>query len=125
MQLCIDSDFIIENNSNLDFMIGKIQITINSAVHQKDELFSIEVERKIYQYNKNKDCPITIGRSNTHVIIKNFSISKTHAKIEYNEENGSISIKDNGSTNQTYFILCQKYPYILSDLNVKLFEYEN
>ena len=27
-------------------MIGKIQITIKSAVHQKDELFSIEVERK-------------------------------------------------------------------------------
>ncbi len=48
MQLCIDSDFIIENNSNLDFMIGKIQITIKSAVHQKDELFSIEAERKIH-----------------------------------------------------------------------------
>ena len=27
-------------------MIGKIQITIKSAFHKKDELFSIEVERK-------------------------------------------------------------------------------
>ena len=50
-------------------MIGKIQITIKSAVHKKDELFSIEVERKIYQYNKIKNCPIR--RSNTHIIIKN------------------------------------------------------
>ena len=124
MQLYIDSDFIIENNSNLDFMIGKIQIAIKSPVHQKDELFSVEVEGKIYQYNKIKDCPITIGRSNTHIIIKNSSISKTHAIIEYNEEHGTISIKDNGSTNGTYFILGHKYPYIyiLSDLTMKLFE---
>ena len=124
MQLCIDTDFIIENNSNLDFMIGKIQIAIKSPVHQKDELFSVEVEGKIYQYNKIKDCPITIGRSNTHIIIKNSSISKTHAIIGYNEENGTISIKDNGSTNGTYFILSNKFPYIyiLSDLNMKLFE---
>jgi hypothetical protein len=124
MQLYIDSDFIIENNSNLDFMIGKIQITIKSPGNQKEDLFSVEVEGKIYQYNKFKDCPITIGRSNTHIIIKNSSISKTHAIIEYNEEHGTISIKDNGSTNGTYFILCNKYPYIyiLSDLTMKLFE---
>ena len=69
IQYCIDRDFIIENNSNLIFMIGKIQITIKSAVHQKDELFSIEVERKIYQFNKIKNCPIR--RSDTHIIIKN------------------------------------------------------
>ena len=120
IQYCIDRDFIIENNSNLIFMIEKIQITIKSAVHQKDELFSIEVERKIYQFNKIKNCPIR--RSDTHIIIKNSSISKTHVIIESNEEKGSISIKDNGSANGTYFILCQKYPYILSDLNMKLFE---
>ncbi len=36
-------------------MIGKIEIIITSPVHQKDELFSIEIERKIYQYNKLKN----------------------------------------------------------------------
>jgi hypothetical protein len=122
MQLYIDSDFIIENNSNLDFMIGKIQITIKSPGNQKEDLFSVEVEGKIYQYNKFKDCPITIGRSNTHIIIKNSSISKTHAIIEYNKEKGSILIKDNGSAIGTYFILWKKYLYILSVLNMKLFE---
>ena len=124
IQLCIENDFIIENNSNLDFMIGKIPISIKSPLNANEDLFSIEVEGKIYQYNKQKDCPITIGRSNTHIIIKNTSISKTHAIIEYNEENGTISIKDNGSTNGTYFVICNKYPYIyiLTDLTMKLFD---
>ena len=54
IQYCIDRDFIIENNSNLIFMIEKIQITIKSAVHQKDELFILKLKEKYINLIKLK-----------------------------------------------------------------------
>ena len=87
-------------------------------------MFSVEVEGKLYKYNKLTDCPVTLGRNNTHIIIKNSSISKNHAIISYNQDTDSISFRDNGSTNGTFFVIGNNFPYvyILSNLTLKLFE---
>ena len=124
MLLYIEHDFLIENNTSLEFMIGKVSIIINSPKDENDEKFHIEIEGKTYTYYKKKDLPITIGRVNTRKIIKNTSISKVHSIIEYNDENNTLSIRDNNSTNGTYFVLGNRYPfiYILSDLTLKILD---
>ena len=124
MLLYIEHDFLIENNTSLEFMIGKVSIIINSPKDENDEKFHIEIEGKTYTYYKKKDLPITIGRVNTSIILKNTSISKVHSIIEYNDENNTLSIRDNNSTNGTYFVLGNRYPfiYILSDLTLKILD---
>ena len=123
MLMYIENEFLIENNTSLDFMVGKVSIII-SGPNNNDNMFSVEVEGKTYKYNKLNDCPVSIGRNNTHIIIKNSSISKNHALICYNKDADCISLKDNGSTNGTFFVIGNNLPfvYILSDLTFKLFE---
>ena len=53
--------------------------------------FLLKLKEKIYQYNKIKNCPIR--RSDTHIIIKNSSISKTHVINESNEEKGIFQLR--------------------------------
>ena len=126
MFLYIDYNFLIENNTTTDFMIGKVLITIASPKDENNSNFSVIVEGQKYEFNKFKDCPITIGRNNAKVNIKNNSISKIHAMIDYQYDNQVISIKDNDSTNGTYFIIGQKcsFIYLLSDLTFKILDHK-
>ena len=126
MLLYIDYNFLIENNTNTDYIIGKIPITIISPKTVEDKFFFVIVEGKKYKHNKYKDCPITIGRTNSTINIKNDSISKNHAVIDYHSENQVICIYDTGSTNGTFFIIGEKCPfiYLLSDLTFKLLEHK-
>lgn len=122
--LFIDYNFLIENNTINNYMIGKVPITIKSPKNENDNIFSVFVKGKKYEFNKIKDCPITIGRTNTKINIKNNSISKLHATIDYQIDNQVICIKDNDSTNGTYFIIDEKSPfvYLLSDLTFKILD---
>ena len=124
MLLYIDYNFLIENDTINNFMIGKVPITINSPKDENDNIFSVIVEGKKYEFNKLKDCPISIGRNNAKINIKNNSISKSHAIIDYQYDNQVICVKDCDSTNGTYFIIGEKCPfiYLLSDLTFKLFD---
>ena len=124
MLLYIDYNFLIENDTINNFMIGKVPITINSPKDENDNIFSVIVEGKKYEFNKLKDCPISIGRNNAKINIKNNSISKSHAVIDYQYDNQVICVKDCDSTNGTYFIIGEKCPfiYLLSDLTFKLFD---
>ena len=124
--LLIDYNFLIENNTTTEFMIGKVIITIISPKDENDNYFNIIVEGQNYKYDKLKDCPITIGRSNAKINIKNNSISKNHAIIDYQYDNKVICIKDNDSTNGTFFIIGKKcsFIYLLSDLTFKILEYK-
>ena len=126
MLLYIDYNFLIENNTNTDYIIGKIPISIISPKTVEDKFFFVIVEGKKYKHNKYKDCPITIGRTNSTINIKNDSISKNHAVIDYHSENQVICIYDTGSTNGTFFIIGEKCPfiYLLSDLTFKLLEHK-
>ena len=124
MLMYLENEFLIENNTSLDFMVGKVPIIISGPQNKEENMFSVEVEGKLYKYNKLTDCPVTLGRNNTHIIIKNSSISKNHAIIGYNQDADSISFRDNGSTNGTFFVIGNNFPYvyILSNLTLKLFE---
>ena len=124
MFLYIDYNFLIENNTTNNYMIGKVPITISSPKNENDNIFTVLVKGKKYEFNKIKDCPITIGRTNTKINIKNNSISKLHATIDYQIDNQVICIKDNDSTNGTYFIIDEKSPfvYLLSDLTFKILD---
>ncbi len=126
MLLYIDYNFLIENDTINNFMIGKVPIIINSPKDEKDNIFSVIVEGKKYEFNKLKDCPISIGRNNAKINIKNNSISKSHAVIDYQYDNQVICVKDCDSTNGTYFIIGEKCPfvYLLSDLTFKLLDYK-
>jgi len=124
MLLYIDYNFLIENNTTTEFMVGKILMSIKSPKDEKDNIFSILVEGKEYEFDKSKDCPITIGRTNSKINIKNNSISKNHAIIDYQYDNEVICIKDNESTNGTYFVIGEKcsFVYLLSDLTFKFLD---
>ncbi len=121
--LLIENDFLIDNNSNLNFMIGKIQIKIISPKNEKDEIFYLETEGKNYKFNK-KELPITIGRGNSNINIKHNSISKIHAVIDFNTDSNSLFIRDNESTNGTFFLIDDNFPfiYLLSDCTMKIFD---
>ncbi len=126
MLLFIDYNFLIENNTTTEFMLGKVLITIISPKDENDNYFNVIVEGQNYKFDKFNDCPITIGRSNSKINIKNDSISKNHAKIDYQYDNKVISIKDNDSTNGTFFIIGKKcsFIYLLSDLTFKILEFK-
>jgi hypothetical protein len=64
-------------------MVGKIPIIINNTKDENDSLFSVIVEGNKYEFNKLKYCTILIGRSNAKINIKNNSISKFLAIIDY------------------------------------------
>ena len=121
--LLIENDFLIDNNSNLNFMIGKIQIKIISPKNEKDEIFYVETEGKNYKFNK-KELPLTIGRGNSNINIKHNSISKIHAIIDFNTESSSLFIRDNESTNGTFFLIDDNFPfiYLLFDCTMKIFD---
>ena len=121
--LLIENDFLIDNNSNLNFMIGKIQIKIISPKNEKDEIFYVETEGKNYKFNK-KELPLTIGRGNSNINIKHNSISKIHAVIDFNTDSNSLFIRDNESTNGTFFLIDDNFPfiYLLSDCTMKIFD---
>ena len=120
----IENEFILQNNSILEFIIKKILLIIKSPQDENDNFFKIEVEGNIYNYDKTKDVPITIGRSNAKINIKNNFINKTHATIDY--INDTLFIKDLDSTNGTFFILGDKCSSlkILRDMNLKILEYK-
>jgi pSer/pThr/pTyr-binding forkhead associated (FHA) protein len=104
-------------------MIGKIQIKIISPKNEKDEIFYLETEGKNYKFNK-KELPITIGRGNSNINIKHNSISKIHAVIDFNTDSNSLFIRDNESTNGTFFLIDDNFPfiYLLSDCTMKIFD---
>ena len=118
----IETEFYLENGCNLEFMIGKIPIFIIGPKNENDNYFTIEVEGIKYNYDKTKDVPISIGRSNSKINIKNNSISKTHAAIDY--LNDCLFIKDLDSTNGTFFVLGDKCSSlrISRDMNLKILD---
>ena len=120
----LDQEFFLQNNQINEFFIGKIQMVIDTSKSEKG-LINIKIEDKKYEFNKAKDLPITIGRNNCKINIKNNSISKSHAVIDYNNESSMFFIKDLGSTNKTYFVLRfdgTKSMKINRDMNFKIFE---
>lgn len=120
----LDQEFFLQNNQIIEFFIGKIQMVIDTSKSEKGWI-NIKIEDKKYDFNKTKDLPITIGRNNCKINIKNNSISKSHAVIDYNNESNMFFIKDLGSTNKTYFVLRfdgTKSMKINRDMNFKIFE---
>ena len=100
----IDYDFYLQSFLNISLYIGKIPIEINTFKANEGILDIIINNEKKYTFNKN-DVPITIGRVNAKINIKNNSISKNHAIIDYSSEFDAFFIRDLGSTNKTFFVL--------------------
>ena len=100
----IDYDFYLQNFLNINLYIGKIPIEINTF-HVNEGILDIIVNKeKKYTFNKN-EIPISIGRVNSKINIKNNSISKNHAIIDFSTEYDIFFIRDLGSTNKTFFVL--------------------
>jgi hypothetical protein len=120
--LCLKNNFLIKNNTTTEFLMGKILLTIKSPIDEKDNKFYVIIKEKKYEFDKFLNCPITIGRINSRINIDDISISKSHLTINYDYNNEVICVKDNNSSNGTFFIINDKcsYIYLLSDLNFKV-----
>ena len=96
------------NNKNY-FKLGKVVI----AVLVKPNISSIQVkirkcegvpETKLYSFT-SEQCPISIGRLNSTIVIKCDSVSKSHATIDYDKLNDRYFIVDHNSTNGTQMLV--------------------
>lgn len=125
----LDYDFFLDLNHETFFYLGKIKITVLILT-----ILNCEDKRKIQIRIKNNkdytqytfeedDLPISIGRSNSKINIKNNSISKQHAIIDYSIDYKKFYIKDIGSTNGTFYLLKYKSRFkILGEMKFKILE---
>lgn len=125
----LDYDFFLDLNHEAFFYLGKIKIAV--LIHS---IFNCEDKSKVQIRIKNNkdytqytfeedDLPISIGRSNSKINIKNNSISKHHAIIDYSIDYKKFYIKDTGSTNGTFYLLKYKSRLkILGEMRFKILE---
>jgi hypothetical protein len=101
------------NNKEYLFLLGRTFLTVTQKDINKVKSLEIKMEseddnnidpNKVLNYNKN-DSPITIGRINSKININSTCISKQHAVIEFNEEEGKFLFKDLQSTNGSILIM--------------------
>ena len=109
----LETHFIFFNNKDYLFLLGRTFLTITQKDINKVKSLEIKMEsdddnnidpNKILNFNIN-DCPITIGRINSKININSTCISKQHAVIEFNEEEGKFLFKDLQSTNGSILIM--------------------
>lgn len=101
------------------FKLGKVLVTI--SIRKEIKTIQIKVrksefvkEKQIYTFNDEK-CPITIGRMNADIVIKNDSVSKSHVTIDFDKSTENYFLVDNGSTNGTQLLLHESKTIVLND----------
>ena len=101
--------YTLDANNKSYFKLGKVVI----AVLVKPSISSIQVkvrkcegipETKLYSFT-SEQCPISIGRLNSTIVIKCESVSKSHATIDYDKLNDRYFIVDHNSTNGTQMLV--------------------
>lgn len=126
----IDYDYFLDVNCAHSFIIGKIKVDLLITPSPDNQSLN-QYEFKVYEKNDkviryiftNKELPITIGRSNSRINIKNSSISKIHAAIDFSQDYKKYYIKDMGSTNGTYYdILYKGQLKLTGEMKFKIFD---
>lgn len=127
----INYNYVISENSQKKFLIGKIPVEISTNETKEnservDSKTAIKVKNKdewiTYEYNVS-DAPITIGRSHSSININNNSLSKEHAVIEFSYELNSYYIKDMNGTNGTFLTMEEKDSIqIVNEMKFKILE---
>lgn len=92
--------------------------------NNKKILVKVYIEDKWVDYEFTKfDMPVTIGRKNSTISIKNNSISKNHCIINYDTRYQQFYMKDLDSTNGTFFQMEENSMIEISKLKIfKVFE---
>ena len=126
----IDYEYFLDFGIEQFFLIGKIRVDILLSAFPENQNH-IKISFKVYDTNNNisnydfteKDTPISIGRSNCRINIKNNSISKIHAAIDFSNDYKRYYIKDMGSTNGTFYSLeYKKRLKLTGEMKFKLFD---
>ena len=125
----IDYEYFLDSNIEHTFLIGKIRVDILLSPFPENQNH-IKISFKVYDTNNiinydftEKDTPISIGRSNCRINIKNNSISKIHAAVDFSNEYKRFYIKDMGSTNGTFYSIKYKNRLKLTgEMKFKLFD---
>ena len=104
-----NNNVYINYNKDYYFIIGDVVLTLFSKkVNNKKEIIvHVEVENskaKRYSFLQS-NTPVKIGRINSHIIINQPSISKTHGIIDFSKEFSQFYYKDMGSTNGSTLLL--------------------
>lgn len=101
------------------FKLGKVLVTI--SIRKDIKTIQIKVrksefikEKQIYTFTEER-CPITIGRMNADIVIKNNSVSKSHVTIDFDKSTENYFLVDNGSTNGTQLLLHESKTIVLND----------
>ena len=101
------------------FKLGKVLVTISIKRDIRTIVIKVRKsefikEKQIYTFNDER-CPITIGRMNADVVIKNDSVSKSHVTIDFDKSTNNYFLVDNGSTNGTQLLLHESKTLVLTD----------
>ena len=116
------------------FYVGKVKLKIKLLNESDNDVdgggnskcklvIKVKKDKNDWQEQTFTSFPVTIGRSSGAVIIKNNSISKVHAVIDYNKEYEIYYIKDMQSTNGTYkSIHHEDHVAIKDEMVFKVFE---
>ena len=100
-------------NGNEDTNVNSSKLSIKVNVDDKWEEYLFD----------RSDMPVTIGRKNSSINIKNTSISKNHCIINYDSRYQLFFLKDLGSTNGTYLQMTEGTVIeINGTMNFKIFD---
>lgn len=107
-EISSDYDFYFESYKNVNLLFGKINAMIYpKLVGDKNTIdISIVINGAVEHFSFwEYAMPITIGRTNCSINIKDKSISKTHGVLYFCREKQQFFFRDNNSTNKTHLIL--------------------
>ena len=133
----ISSSVYFEQDKDYIMLIGNVFATfVVKKIENNKRVINIEIENdeinnnSLVQSNNNgnetysfeeSECPITIGRINSKIIINKPSISKNHAVIEFSKSLNKFYYKDLKSTNGSILLLKDDDTLIIKgEMNFKL-----
>lgn len=106
----INNLFYFDDDNEYYLVLGKVFMTVATRKNERkkfiDVIIETENENEEIKYTFSEDeIPITIGRLDCEIKIKNQSISKKHAVIEYSTECQKFYFRDLGSTNGSVVVI--------------------
>ena len=103
-----EDDYYFEYLKKTHLLIGDINLFVYPKKIKEKNILEITVANNFGESTYSfleYSMPVTIGRKNCTIVLKQDNVSKVHAFIFFSKEKEKFFIKDNYSTNKTHLIL--------------------
>jgi hypothetical protein len=103
-----EDDYYFEYLKHTHLLIGDISLFVFPKKLKEKNILEITVVGHLGESTYSfleYSMPVTIGRKNCTIVLKQDNVSKVHAFIFFSKEKEKFFIKDNYSTNKTHLIL--------------------